>query len=68
MDQLNKNDSKSASYCCEAAGTLPAAQLPTEAVFPAPPVNKTDEAGGASYCCEAAGTLPAGDLPVEKPF
>jgi len=67
MDHQPNANAKSASYCCEAAGTLPAANLPTEAAFPSTPVT-TDEARSASYCCEAAGTLPAGDLPVEKPF
>lgn len=66
MNHQPNSDAKSASYCCEAAGTLPAAQLPTETPF-ATPVT-TDEASAASYCCEAAGTLPAGTLPVEKPF
>ena len=67
LKRVLKKDGKSASYCCESAGTVKAAQLPKEDAFRMKrTLGKKDES--ASYCCEAAGTLSAEQLPPEDAY
>jgi hypothetical protein len=67
LKRVPKKDGKSASYCCEAAGTLKADLLPKEDAFRMErKLGKKDQS--ASYCCEAAGTLSAEQLPSEDAY
>lgn len=67
LKRVLKKDGKSASYCCESAGTVKADQLPKEDAFGMKrKLRKKDES--ASYCCGAAGTLLAEKLPPEDAY
>lgn len=67
LRRVLKKDGKSASYCCEAAGTVKADQLPEEDAFKMKrQLEKKDQS--ASYCCEAASALSAKQLPPEDAY
>ena len=67
LKRVLKKDRKSASYCCEAAGTVKADQLPKEDAFKMKrQLGKKDQS--ASYCCEAVGALSAEQLPTEDAY
>lgn len=67
LKRVPDDEDDSASYCCEAAETVQAENLPEEDAFQMKRnFGKKDEA--VSYCCEAAHTLAAEELPPEDAF
>ena len=67
LKRVPDDEDDSASYCCEAAETVEAENLPEEDAFQMRrDLEKKDES--ASYCCEAAHTLSAEELPPEDAF
>lgn len=67
LRRVLKKDGRSASYCCEAAGTVKADQLPKENAFKMKRLLGKKEQS-ASYCCEAAAALLAEQLPPEDAY